>query len=203
MKRLSLYYFFFSLAVILILIGFGNGCENRSPANDTAIKEQAATETNQQHLFDVQPPPKLSWSLERDNLIKRFKLQNDRTVNFYMYVFIEGYPDPIGYYMINKVSSVNSQLTNTMQIISGTRSNNDLPNSAAVAIPSPAEDGSYGTNGDAVFGFTPEDAYIEHNMKYIVSTIPLTFAHPVQRLAIVNTDDVRKILEHSRQAMKY
>jgi hypothetical protein len=36
-------------------------------------------------------------------------------------------------------------------------------------IPSPAEVCSYGTNGDAVL-ITPEDIYIEHNMKYVVST---------------------------------
>lgn len=55
--------------------------------------------------------------------------------------------------------------------------------------------------GNGVFGFTPEDAYIEHNMHYIVSTIPLTFAHPVQRLAIVNTKEAEAILEQSRKAM--
>lgn len=69
-------------------------------------------------------------------------------------------------------------------------------------LPSPAEDGSYGTNGNAVFGFTPEDIYIEHNMHYIVSTVPLTFAHPVQRLAVVSTPEARRLLEASREAMR-
>ena len=147
-----------------------------------------------------QPPPRLTWSLERDNLIKRFKLQNDRAVSFYMYVFIEGVGDPIGYYLVNKVSSVNSQLTNTQQIVW------DSPYGTSTHIsgfplPSPAEDGSYGENGNGVFGFTPEDIYLEHNMHYIVSTVPLTFAKPVQRLAIVNTEEARKVLEASKKAM--
>jgi hypothetical protein len=119
-----------------------------------------------------------------------------------MYVFIEGVAQPIGYYQVNKVSSVNSQLTNTMQIISGIGYENNLPSGAAIAIPSPAEDGSYGENGNAVFGFTPEDVYIETNMKYVVSTIPLTFERPVNRMAIVSTDEVKSILEKSKQAMK-
>lgn len=189
MKRIFFVLFVIALASL-------SSCDNRTK-NETALNEQAATEMNQRGLFATQPPPRLTWSLERDNLIKRFKLQNDRAVNFYMYVFIEGVGDPIGYYMVNKVSSVNSQLTNTSQIVY-----NGISGGGYSVLPSPAEDGSYGDNGDGVFGFTPEDAYLEHNMKYIVSTIPLTFAKPVQRLAVVNTDEAKAILEKSKKAME-
>lgn len=161
------------LVVLSLLIG----CDER-PANKSAKDEQALTEINQRNLLAVQPPPRLSWSLERDNLIKRFKLQNDRSIMFYMYVFIEGVADPVGYYQVNKVSSVNSQLTNTQQIV---RSGGE-----PLVLPSPAEDGSYGENGNGVFGFTPEDIYIEHNMKYICSTVPLSFRHPVIRLTVID-----------------
>lgn len=165
------------IAIILLFITFG--CENDGRIRNTsALDEQDATEKNQQGLLAVQPPPKITWSLERDNLIKRFKLQNDRTVMFYMYIFIEGISNPIGYYQVNKVSSVNSQLTNTSQIVEKYH--------VAEVLPSPAEDGSYGTNGDAVFGFTPEEIYIEHNMKYIVSTVPLSFKTPVNLLTIID-----------------
>ena len=107
-----------------------------------------------------------------------------------MYVFIEGIDHPVGYYLVNKVSSVDSQLTNTMQI---------MPNGHV--LPSPAEDGSYGTNGNGVFGFTPDDAYIEHNMKYIVSTIPLTFVKEVPQLAIINSDLAKKLLQKSKEVI--
>jgi hypothetical protein len=169
--------------------------------NVSAINEQKHTETNQQNLNQIQPPPTITWSLERDNLIKRFKLQNDRAVMFYMYVFIEGVSQPIGYYQVNKVSSVNSQLTNTEQIISGQSAHNNLPSGTAIAIPSPAEDGSYGTNGDGIFGFTPEDIYIETNMKYITSTVPLHFATPVTKLALINSDEAQKMLNVAKSAM--
>jgi hypothetical protein len=190
MKQLKL----LSVLIACFVILRSESCED-APANTTAIQEQAHTENNQAQLLANQPPPNITWSLERDNLIKRFKLQNDRSVMFYMYVFIEGVADPIGYYQVNKVSSVNSQLTNTEQIISGHSASNNLPRSVAVAIPSPAEDGSYGTNGDGVFGFTPEDIYIEHNMKYIVSTVPLSFAHPVNRLTLINVDTQKKLTD--------
>lgn len=188
MKRRTL------LGLILLLsltaFGFDDGCGD---GNKTAVEEQKKTEINQAGLNQVQPPPRITWSLERDNLIKRFKLQNDRAVSFYMYVFIEGVAAPVGYYQVNKVSSVDSQLTNPMQIM-GQYAGNPV-------LPSPAEDGSYGTNGNGVFGFTPEDIYIEHNMKYLVSTIPLTFAQPVVRLAVINSDEAKSMLEKSKAAM--
>lgn len=183
--------------MVMILLMSNSGCERTEKA--TAISEQNQTEINQQNLNEVQPAPRITWSLERDNLIKRFKLQNDRSVSFFMYIFIEGVSDPIGYYQVNKVSSVNSQLTNTEQLV-------DDPNGASTngsqVLPSPAEDGSYGTNGDAIFGFTPEGIYIETNMKYVTSTVPLSFKNPVNRLAIITTDDAKKLLEISKNAMK-
>lgn len=176
---------------IILLFAFAlmlSACDNLNEQK-TAMKEQAQTEANQTGLLTTQPPPRLTWSLERDNLIKRFKLQNDRTVMFYMYVFIEGISAPVGYYQVNKVSSVNSQLTNTEQVISNGMTNQGW----AVTLPSPAEDGSYGTNGDGIFGFTPEDIYIEHNMKYIVATVPLTFKEPVNKLTIINIETEKQL----------
>lgn len=170
------------LLAILLLMFVVTSCEERT-VNNTALDEQAKTEMNQKDLNALQPAPKISWSLERDNLIKRFKLQNDRSISFYMYVFVEGVGEPIGYYQVNKISSVNSQLTNTEQLVDDP--NGDYSAGSAI-LPSPAEDGSYGTNGDAVFGFTPEDIYIEHNMHYMVSTVPLSFTKSVNRLTIIN-----------------
>jgi hypothetical protein len=167
--------------MLLIVASVFVGCDDR-PDNSTAKDEQAHTEMNQRTLLEKQPPPNITWSLERDNLIKRFKLMNDRSVMFYMYLFIEGSANPIGYYQVNKVSSVDSQLTNPLQLVNDPHGSLDA---GSAVVPSPAEDGSYGTNGQGVFGFTPEDVYIEHNMKYIVSTIPLNFPSAT-RLVILN-----------------
>ena len=190
------------LMILCITALIGCDVPSTTPQNTSALAEQAHTEYNQRDLLQKQPPPTVTWSMERDNLIKRFKLQNDRTVMFYMYVFIEGVAQPIGYYQVNKLSSVNSQLTNTMQIISGYSASNNLPGSAAVAIPSPAEDGSYGSNGEGMFGFTPDDVYIETDMHYVISTIPLTFEKSVIRLGLVNTEEAKQLLSLSKQAMK-
>ncbi len=171
------------VAVLLI------SCKEGGSSQPTAKAEGQKTEENQANLNQVQPAPRITWSLERDNLIRRFKLQNDRSIVFYMYLFIEGFSEPIGYYQVNKVSSVNSQLTNTMQLVNADSGqyNADVP------MPSPAEDGSYGTNGDAVFGFTPEEIYIEHNMKYVVSTVTLHFQKPVNKLTIINVETEKQL----------
>jgi hypothetical protein len=180
-----------SLLVFTILSFLTISCEEILTKNKSALLEQKHTEQNQTNLNKLQPAPTITWSLERDNLIKRFRLQNDRSVMFYMYVFIEGVSQPIGYYQVNKVSSVNSQLTNPEQIIE----NSTYESGDYSVISSPAEDGSYGTNGDAVFGFTPEEIYLEHNMKYIVSTVPLHFQQPVNKLTIINVETENQLKE--------
>ena len=187
---------FLALLGLSFMIMSNSGCD--APNNTSALDEQAKTERNQRGLNNTQPAPSISWSLERDNLIKRTKLQNDRAVMFFMYVFVEGVAQPVGYYQVTKVSSVNSQLTNPAQLVY------QYTNShySEGVLPSPAEDGSYGENGSGVFGFTPEDVYIETNMHYISSTIPLHFAQPVNLLAVVNTDEIKNILSATKKAMK-
>lgn len=186
------------LVVLTLLVvstaAFSDSCDK--PANTTAKDEQASTEINQRELLTRQPPPRISWSLERDNLTKRFKLMNDRATVFYMYLFIEGHNAPVGYYLVNKVSSVDSQLTNPSQLVKGDGGQYSMD----YILPSPAEDGSYGTNGQGVFGFTPEDVYLETNLKYVVSTIPLNFPN-VTQLAIINTDKAKELLEASKKVM--
>ena len=174
--------------IVLALMGFliftAENCSDSSKENKTAIDEQRHIEQNQSGLNKNQPSPNITWSLERDNLIKRFKMMNDRATFFYMYIFIEGFADPVGYYQVNKVSSVNSQLTATQQLVNGDYGQYD----GDFVIESPAEDGSYGSNGNGVFGFTPDDIYIEHNMKYIVSTVPLSFTKPVNKLTVISVE---------------
>jgi hypothetical protein len=177
------------LVALTFLLTITISCKEGGVQNKSALLEQEHTEQNQTNLNKLQPAPTITWSLERDNLIKRFRLQNDRSVMFYMYVFIEGVSQPIGYYQVNKVSSVNSQLTNPEQIIK----NSGYESGSYSVISSPAEDGSYGTNGDAVFGFTPEEIYLEHNLKYIVATVPLHFQQPVNKLTVINVETEKQL----------
>lgn len=173
---------------LLFFLTTAESCESTSSTdNTTAKEEQAHTEKNQAQLNRAQPAPSLTWSLERYNLSRRFLLQNDRTVQMYFYIWNEGVPTPIGYFIIDKVSSVNSQLTNPDQLVRGVGSGEGWHGQDFV-LPSPAEDGSYGSNGDGVFGFTDFSGYIETNMHYTVTTFPVLQWSEVAFLGKIQTE---------------
>ena len=53
-----------------------------------------------------------------------------------------------------------------------------------------------------ISGFTPEDIYIETDMHYITSTVPLTFSKPVTKLAIISDTKAEELLKMSRKVMQ-
>lgn len=133
-------------------------------------REQTRTEQNQNHLNQVQPAEKLDWSLERENLNQRLKRWNDPNKVSYLYTLSDT-GVILGYYVIKgKVSSVNSKLTTTNQLIYNESSYYD---SVTGVVESPDMDGSYGSNGDAVFFFLTDGTYMEYNGKYQLSDNPV------------------------------
>jgi hypothetical protein len=162
------------LAIPLVLVMLmGNGCMNDAGTSGTTAKqEQALTEDNQARLIAVQPPPKLEWSLERDNITRRTNLWNDQ--NKVAYIYLIDYGKVMAFYVIKgKVSSVNSQITNPEQIASVY-----YGSAQTQVLPSPSEDGSYGTNGDAVFFFTTDGTYVEWAGHYMLADQPLQLSTP-------------------------
>lgn len=128
---------------------------------ETYKAEQIYTEINQRDLIKKQPPSKLDWSLERDQLDKRTKLWNDKNKIAYIYLFNKD--ALVGFYVIKgKVSSVNSQMTSP-----------EFYYYNGAILPSPAEDGSYGSNGDAVFFFLTDGTYMEWNGTYLLVDKPM------------------------------
>ena len=132
--------------------------------DSTSDKEQAKTEENQLRLLTTQPPESLDWSLERDQINKRTRLWNDP--NKVSYIYLISYGKVMAFYTIKgKVSSVNSQITNPEQI--------KYYRQSLTTLPSPAEDGSYGSNGDGIFFFTTEKTYVEWAGSYMLCDKPL------------------------------
>ena len=135
----------------------------------TAKKEQELTEKNQSVLLNNQPPVRLQWSLERENINKRTKLWNN--VNKVSYIYLVSYGKVMAFYTIKGiVSSVNSQITNPEQRVYSSH--------GTVVLPSPAEDGSYGTNGDGIFFFTTDGTYVEWSGEYMLADKPLDMTTP-------------------------
>lgn len=140
--------------------------------------ESSYTEANQQRLIASAILPKPTTSLERDNLIKKYDLLNDQNKQFYVYLV--SYGKVMAFYTAQgKVSSVNSRLTQEEQIVNDPfcRTYNGGV-SCGISVGSPQLDGSYGTNGDGIFFFTTEGAYVEWNGEYMVSDFPLKLSTP-------------------------
>ncbi len=152
------------VAVTTIALFSLSGCND-----STSEKEQKLTEANQSRLLNVQPPVQLSWSLEREQINRRTSLWNDP--DKVSYIYLVNYGKVMAFYTIKgKVSSVNSQITNPEQITNSW--------SKYFIMPSPAEDGSYGENGDAIFFFTTDSTYVEWAGDYMLADKPLQMATP-------------------------
>ena len=166
-----------SIGIVLVLIAsMCMGCTDEPDYKDTTSGQEAKlTEENQNRLLTASPPPKLDKSLERENLVRRLELLNDENKIFYIYLVSYG-KVMAEYVARGKVSSVNSKLTTQEQIV-------DDPYGRSYevggkVVESPDLDGSYGTNGDAVFFFTTDGAYVEWAGEYMISDFPLQLTTP-------------------------
>lgn len=163
---------YLTLIVAVTLVGCG------PTQTSTATLEQQATEKNQAQLLKSQPPVHLTWSLERENINRRTTLWNDE--NKVSYIYLINYGKIMAFYTVKgKVSSVNSQITNPNQL-AARRMKGIAAERVWVegVLPSPAEDGSYGTNGDAVFFFTTDGTYVEWMGDYMLCDKPLKLSTP-------------------------
>jgi hypothetical protein len=135
-------------------------------------EELKLTEKNQQVLLKTHPAPQLSRSQERLNLIER--LERFNTDSKVSYIYLVNYGKVMAFYPVKgKVSSVNSLLTCPDQPYrrrQGSHTN--------VTIASPDLDGSYGSNGDAIFFFTTDGTYVEWRGDYMLCDKPLKLSTP-------------------------
>jgi len=135
--------------------------------------EVRITEDNQLGLVQAQPPFTMERSLERENLIRRYQYLND--ANNLHHVYLLSHDGKVVHYSVaqGKVSSVNSKLTNDKQVIRVPDcDSHNKGNDCWKAVESPQMDGSYGTNGNAIFWFTADGHYMEWNGLYVVSEEP-------------------------------
>lgn len=169
------------IAIIAALIGSMNAeAMSSMPVDDTQDinsnsigQEMRMTEQNQSRLLKNQPPPQLQFSLERQNIIERIKLWNDR--NKLSYIYLMSYGRVVDFYVVKgKVSSVNSRLTTGGQIVKDPNfdGGHGAGGIGSLLVESPQEDGSYGTNGDAIFFFAADGTYVEWNGDYLLLDKP-------------------------------
>ena len=179
MKSLVDYALSIAIAVLIgaaLFLGL-SGCEEDKPQKSGRAQqlEMEITEANQQRLLKAVPPPEMTTSLERIQLKKRLERFNQESK--ISYIYLVSYGRIMAYYSIKgKVSSVNSLLTTPQQVVWKHRYKQSGAAIAGVTIASPDLDGSYGSNGDAIFFFTTEDIYVEWNDAYLLADQPLRMA---------------------------
>lgn len=128
-------------------------------------REQFQTEVNQSGLIKNQPAPMLEWSLERDNLSKRITNFNNPNKISYIYLLTNNGQVVAFFDVKGKVSSVNSSLTSSQMLVKSA----GYMESPVSTVESPQMDGSYGSNGDAIFWFDSSGVYHEWNGTYFMS----------------------------------
>lgn len=179
--------------VCLPLLGCVDSTSSNSSANgskqDVLGQQQAAN-----RLQHNQPTPTdLDYSLERYNLIRRAYWVNGQREKAnalpcevekplgYVVLFTESGAVVNSFVVDGKVSSLNSYLTPDSEWYEQQYwGDGDSYNGANDWLAD--VDGSYGTNDNGIFFFTPDGKYIEWTGIYIYSDIPMTVKDPVVKV---------------------
>lgn len=165
------------LCLILFLFTACSISDATPPPASAQKQEQMTLEESQKELIANQPAPIMTYSLERENIKKRLERFNDPNKISYFYELSDNGQVITFFPVKGKISSVNSYMTTNDQIIcQGSRfgtSESRGSDYQCLTMEAPDSDGTYGTNGEAVFGFTTEDVYFEWNGKYQLFDQPL------------------------------
>jgi hypothetical protein len=162
---------------LVVLSLTAGGCSESPEATKAEMDYNAQ---NQERLVKAVPPPVLTDSQERRNLVKRYATWNNP--NKLSWIVLISYGKVMATYTVKgKVSYVSSQLTCPQQIVW-------YNSSQSHAVESPEPDGSYGQNGDAIFFFSVDGAYHEYKGEYLVSDQPFQLQTPPQIVASVNLE---------------
>lgn len=171
---------------LTVLVGFCLvGCSGEMSLSTGTQQQEANIAENQQavHLAST-PPPSIERSQERANLIERLKRFN--TDSKVSYIYLVNYGKVMAFYTVKgKVSSVNSLLTTPEQVKWETAGVGGGRSIAGVVVTSPDLDGSYGTNGDAIFFFTTDGTYVEWRGDYMLCDKPLKLSTPPEMVITV------------------
>lgn len=145
-------------------------------------------------LSESQPTPTdIEYSLERYNLIKRAYWVNGKREKAMSVPCAVA--RPLGYVVLmtesgavvgrfevdGKVTSLNSYLTPDSEYYEYSSGSSTTYNNWLADV-----DGSYGSNDDGIFFFTPDGKYIEFSGLYLYSDIPFKIANPVVSIEEAN-----------------
>lgn len=174
--------FIILMMMAVITMSSLTGCSETAIDQDVQNQQGVAAE-----LASNQPTPTdIDYSLERYNLIKRAYWVNGQREKAnslpcaiekplgYIILFTES-GSVIGKFIVDgKVSSLNSYLTPDSEYYEYSAGETSKINKWLADV-----DGSYGTNDNGIFFFTPDGKYIEWTGTYLYSDIPFEVDNPI------------------------
>lgn len=174
-----------SFVLVAVMLCTLVGCSGEPTNGSREDVKNTINAANNLHTNQATPTD-LDYSLERYNLIRRaYWVNGQREKANTLVCEIE---KPLGYVVLfsgntlvgnfvvdGKVSSLNSYLTPDSEYYEIDIESESYRDNKWLAD----VDGSYGTNDNGIFFFTPDGKYIEWTGTYIYSDIPFTVDNPV------------------------
>ncbi len=159
-----------AILFVLVMVGCG-GNKQQKQAGKNYSHEQASQQAALAEQLRVTPVEYPKFSDERSNINERNIRLNDPNKITYVYLLSRAGTVVMHDVAKGKVSSCSSQILPEEGPI--------RYRGADVVVPQPEPDGSFSTNGDCIFYFTPQGAYREWLGDYLMSDQPITVTNPV------------------------
>lgn len=174
------------IMAILMLLSVLCLCAGCELPEDGTLNDRVNTQEAAKDLQTNQPTPTdIQYSLERYNLIRRAYWVNGQREKAntlpcevqkpFGYIVLFSGNTVVGSFVVDgKVSSLNSYLTPDSEYYERGGTNNWVADI----------DGTYGTNDNGIFFFTPDGKYIEWTGTYLYSDIPFEVDDPVIKMEV-------------------
>ena len=161
-----------SLILMIGLVGCGeyvevepSSFEVSGQANEEAVKT----------IINNDTLPKITRSLERENIKRRVEFINQPDRIGYLYLLSQNGQLIKEVQVLGKVSSLNSYLTPMEQVDWYRKDLGEYNGDVPIITQAPDLDGTYGENSDGVFWFTADGVYQEWSGLYFYSSERMTF----------------------------
>lgn len=167
--------------IILSIVFLGAGltaCDLSSPPTTPDQQQQGQQYSNDAYsrLTQAEPPVQMTDSLARKEINKRYQVFNNATTYGYFYGFVQGVAQPVIEYVVQgAVFPVDDAITPPQTINACSNGGDQGAGACAVVVPAAQPDGTFNTNGSAMFGFEADGTYFEWDGPYAYATHPLGF----------------------------
>lgn len=164
------------VAVVALVL---TACTHKQSASSQAQRhaiDKQNTITNR--LVNGQPAPTLTYSADREALIKRYQRTNNKS--FRQYIAVLTNQGGIMYTGVvkGKVTPLDSQLTPADGLDCQHYGGNDPRPDGCGVVQIAEPNGTWGTNGTGVFWFDDKDVMHETSMQYMISDQPFQVTTP-------------------------